>query len=299
MAEPEWGDFRIILALGRGGSVAGAARLLEIDSSTVSRRLGALEEVLGAPLVIRGGRDFHLTAEGRNALAAAEAMEAAIAQAATSIRAARTSLEGLVRVSCVATIVNKLLPLQELVGNKHPGLAVQFIPTNRKVDLAKGEADIAIRNTRPTEGDIVARRGFELGMAVYAAKTYVARHGLPKCHEDLRAHSLIQYSPALLHLPWFNWIEQFADPARPATRVESTETANGLVMAGAGIGVLTCVYGDSLPDLVRLFPEPVAYVETWFAYHESLRNSARVRAVTDLMVEFTTTRKQEFRGHLG
>ena len=223
MAAPEWGDFKIVLALGRGGSVAAAGRLLEIDSSTVSRKLTAIEEALGAILVIRSGREFCLTAEGKEAFAAAEAIEATIVRAAAAIHAAKTHLEGVVKITCVSTVTTMLLPFQDFVRSHHPQLAIQFVPTNRRVDLAKGEADIAIRNVWPTEGDVIARRGFELGMAVYASKAYLAEHGTPQTHQDLRTHRLIQYDENLLRLPWFAWIEQFADPDRAATRVESTE----------------------------------------------------------------------------
>ena len=99
MAAPEWGDFKIVLALGRGGSVAAAGRLLEIDSSTVSRKLTAIEEALGAILVIRSGREFCLTAEGKEAFAAAEAIEATIVRAAAAIHAVKTHLEGVVKIS--------------------------------------------------------------------------------------------------------------------------------------------------------------------------------------------------------
>jgi hypothetical protein len=94
VAAPEWGDFKIVLALGRGGSVAAAGRLLEIDSSTVSRKLTAMEEALGAILVIRNGREFCLTAEGKEAFAAAEAIEGTIVRATAAIHAAKTHLEG-------------------------------------------------------------------------------------------------------------------------------------------------------------------------------------------------------------
>jgi DNA-binding transcriptional LysR family regulator len=296
LAAPEWGDFRIVLALGRGGSVAAAGRLLEIDSSTVSRRLIAVEEALGAMLVIRGGREFCLTAEGREAFAAAEAIEAAVTSATAAIHAGRTTLDGVVRISCVSTITNMLLPFSDFVRARHPKLAVQFIPTNRSIDLGRGEADIAIRNVRPTEGDLIARRGFELGMAVYAVKGYLEQHGTPLTHDELRGHRLVQYDERMLHLPWFAWIEQFADPNTPATRVESTESASFLVASGGGIGVLTCPLGDYLANAVRVFPEPIHQVQTWFVYHEASRGSARIKAVVELLEEFADTRREVFRG---
>lgn len=296
MSIPEWGDFRIVLALGRGGSVAAAGRLLEIDSSTVSRRLMAIEEALGATLVIRGGREFCLTAEGREAFAAAEAIEAVITSATAAIHAGRTTLDGVVRISCVSTITNLLLPFSDFLSARHPKLAVQFIPTNRSVDLGRGEADIAIRNVKPTEGYLVARRAFELGMAVYAVKGYLEKHGTPRTHEDLRGHRLVQYEESMLHLPWFACIEQFADPEAPPTRVESTESASFLVASGGGIGVLTCPLGDYLANAVRVFPEPIHQVQTWFVYHETSRGSARIKAVVELLSEFAAARRDVFRG---
>jgi DNA-binding transcriptional LysR family regulator len=296
LAAPEWGDFKIVLALGRAGSVAAAARLLEIDSSTVSRRLTAIEDALGATLLIRGGREFCFTAEGRDAFAAAEAIEAAVTSATAAIHAGRNTLDGVVRISCVSTITNLLLPFSDFVSAHHPQLSVQFIPTNRSVDLAKGEADIAIRNVKPTEGDLIARRGFELGLAVYAVRSYLEQHGTPRTHDELRGHRLVQYNERMLHLPWFAWIEQFADPQMPATRVESTESASFLVASGGGIGVLTCPMGDYLVNAVRVFPEPIHQVQTWFVYHETSRGSARIKAVVDLLTEFADGQRDILRG---
>ncbi|MEM6311274.1 MAG: LysR family transcriptional regulator, partial [Pseudomonadota bacterium] len=89
MAEPNWSDFRIILALAKGGSVTGAAKLLGVDASTISRRLAAAEEVFGAPLIIRGGGKFQFTAEGRAVLDAAEDMDAKISATTNSVRSMR------------------------------------------------------------------------------------------------------------------------------------------------------------------------------------------------------------------
>lgn len=286
MSEPDWGDFRLVLALSRGGSVAGAARILEVDSSTVSRRLAAMEQALGACLVLRGGREFVLTAEGRSAAAAAESIEALVAKSTSAIRAAKTEIDGVVRVSVVPGMLRWLMPLLPIATETHPKLSVEFSAAMRSVDLAKGESDIALRMAPPTEIDLVAKRAFELGFAVYASKSYVAQWGMPGALDDLRQHRLLLYAYHMLHLPWFAWIEKYACKDAPTTRVDSTEMAVTFTTAGTGIGVLPCMAGDSAPDLVRVFPEPVAFADGWMVYHETARNSARVRAVVDLLSEF-------------
>ena len=109
--DPDWNDFKVLLALGRGGSIAGAARVLEIDHSTVSRRLAAIEDAFGAKLLIRGGREFAWTDEGRTALAAAEAVESAISDATRCIQTAKSDAVGIVRVSVSPAFVPLLMPM--------------------------------------------------------------------------------------------------------------------------------------------------------------------------------------------
>jgi DNA-binding transcriptional LysR family regulator len=295
LAEPDWADFKLILALFHGGSVAGAARRLGVDSSTVSRRLSSMEQTLGACLVIRGGREFAFTAEGKSAVAAAESMEAIVASAASSIRAAKTDIDGVVRISAVPSMLRTLMPLLPLAAERYPKLSIEVNAAARVIDLSRGEADIAVRMTQPQEVDLIGKRAFEMGFGVYASKTYAAGREMPKTFDDLARHRLVQYIQPMLHLPWFAWIEAFASQGAPATRVDSTEMAVGVVASGGGIGVLPCFSGDH-SDLVRVFPQPVANAVGWIVYHESARNSARIRAVVELLADYFKGREEELRG---
>lgn len=296
LTEPEWSDFRLVLALSRGGSVAGAARILGVDSSTVSRRLAAMEQALGACLVVRGGREFALTAEGREAVAAAQSMESVVAGAASSIRAAKTEIDGLVRVSVVPSMLRTLMPLQLIAAEKYPHLSIELTAAEQIIDLTRGEADIALRMVRPKEVDLIARQAFEIGFGVFASKAYVARYGLPVKPEELSHHRLIQYVEHMLHLPWFAWIDDYASKGAPATRVDSTEMAVGLITTGGGIGVLPCFTGESYAELVHVFPDPIASAVGWIVYHETVRNSARIRAVVDMLAAFLDTHRDELSG---
>jgi len=299
VTDAEWSDFKIVLALGRGGSVAGAARLLGVDNSTVSRRLAAVEAALGACLIVRGGREFSFTPEGKAALAAAEAMEASVALAATSIRAAKTEIEGVVRISCVPSIVRALMPFPAVVAEKHPKLTVELDSAARIVDLAKGDADIAIRLARPTEIDVIAKHGYEMGLGLYASKAYVAKRGLPNNPRALREHDLILFAKSFLHLPWIKWIEEFAGTASAAVRVDSAEMAHAMVLSGGGIGVIACIYGDQSSELVRILPESVIHTIGYIVYHESMRNSAKIQAVAEALGAFFEARKDALSGRLG
>ncbi len=286
MSEPEWGDFKFILALGRGGSVAGAARILGVDSSTVSRRLAAVEEAIGSILIIRGGRDFCLTAQGKEAFAAAENMETIVGVALSHIRAAKTEIEGLVRISCVPGLMEFLIPLQTSVATRFPRLRVEVTSAFQIVDLAKGDADIALRMSPPSSPDLIGKKAFEFGMGLYASKKYVAEYGLLESLDDLQHHKIVHYSNAFSHIPTFSWIEKYLKPSESVLRADGPDMALNLVRSGGGIGIVDCYRADKSADVVRAFPEPFKQIPGWIVYHESLRNTGRIKAIVDMLVEF-------------
>lgn len=134
--DPDWNDFRTLLALGRAGSVAGAARLLKVDASTVSRRLAAAEAAFGTVLVVREARDFSLTEAGQSAFAAAEAMENAADRARAEVRSARAALEGTVRIACPPVAIRYLDRFPEAVTTAHSGLKVELVSGRAPANLA-------------------------------------------------------------------------------------------------------------------------------------------------------------------
>lgn len=296
MAEPNWSDFRIILALANGGSVTGAAKLLGVDASTVSRRLAAAEEVFGATLIIRGGGTFQFTAEGRAVLDAAQAMDARISATTNSVRSMRENPVGTVRIACVQTAVHVLGPLAQDVSDAHPGLHIELMSSLASVDLAKGDADIAVRTIAPMEPGLVIAHAFTWGSCLYASKDYLSKHERPRTPEDLGAHRLVRYGTPLLRSKAFGWIEQFADPARSATRVENTDSARIIIEQSGGIGALFCIVGDACATIERVFPEPFDQMDSWVLYHETARGSAKVRVVVDALVAFLKSRRATLTG---
>ena len=278
--------------------MAGAARLLKIDPSTVSRRLAAAEAAFGAVLVIREAREFSLTNEGKSAFAAAEAMEVAADRARAQVRDARGSLECVVRIACPPVAVRYLEGFPETVASQHPELGVELLSGRAPVNLSKGEADISIRAVRPTDMDLVVAHSFGLGSCVFAAKSYTEVHGRPSSPADLAGHALVRYAEAFLHLPPFAWIEQFAGPGEPGIRVDNIDMAQHRIASGSGIGVLYCVAGDADERLVRLFDDLIDVIDMNIVYHQSMRGSARVRAVLDLLIAFHVERRAALSGRV-
>ena len=295
-AEPDWNDFRVILALGRAGSVAGAAQLLKVDPSTVSRRLAAAEAAFGAVLVVREAREFSLTRDGKSAFAAAEAMEAAADRARAEVRGSRGTLEGVVRIACPPVAIRYLEGFPETVASRHEDLGVELISSRAPVNLSKGEADISIRAVRPTDLDLAVAHSFGLGSGVFAAKSYIEANGRPARPEDVAGHALVRYTEPFLHMSAFAWVEQFAEPGAPGVRVDNIDMAQHRIASGSGLGVLYCVAGDADDRLVRLFDEPVDVIDMNIVYHQSMRGSARLRAVLDLLIALHIERRAALAG---
>ena len=297
MEEPDWSDFKVLLALARAGSVAGAARVLQIDSSTVSRRLAALEEAIGARLIIRGGREFAWTAEGRSVRAAAEAMEAAATTASLTVRAAKGEIEGSVRVSVspgfVPLLMRHVLPV---LRASHPMLDVELSGNIQRVDLARGDADVAVRMSLPTEAGLVARRAFDLSWFVYAARSYLEENGWPAAPDQLCRHTLVLYAESMHHVEPLRWMEAYRGNSRRVSRVDNLEATCQTIAAGAGIAVLPCFIAEAAPGVVRVFPDRVAVNTGHVVYHEAARDTTRIRVVADALVCFFQTHAATFSG---
>jgi DNA-binding transcriptional LysR family regulator len=284
--EPDWSDLKVILAVARARSVVGAARSIGVDQSTVSRRLAALEDAVGASLVVRGGRELKLTAEGHLLQAAAERIEAIIGEASTALRAAKDEISGTVRLSCPPGFTVHVMRALKAAREKHPGLKCEVNGHYATVDLAKGESDIALRAFRPTEPDLVARKLFDGGWKVYAARSYQAARGLPKSIEELPSHALVLY-PATMHsVGGLRWMDDHKGCATEVVRVDNIELAVQVIASGEGIGVLPAFIGSARAELLAVFEELVFVNQVYCVFHESARNTARVRAAADALVSY-------------
>ena len=186
-----WDDLKHFLAFARTGSMLTAAQAQGANHSTVRRRLAALEKHLGCKLVERHLSGYRLTEVGVGLLPYAERVEEAVAACERYAASCDKGLTGVVRLACSPTVGERLrrAPLFETFQARFPGLRIELLLSDRLVDLAKGEADIAIRTygREPEEDSLVGRKIAEDPWAVYASRSYVERHGRPETPEDLPA----------------------------------------------------------------------------------------------------------------
>jgi DNA-binding transcriptional LysR family regulator len=198
--------------------------------------------------------------------------------------------------SCPPGLSAALTRLMAVVREMRPDLTLELCAENRAVDLGKGEADLAIRMFRPTEPDLVCRQSFEVGWCVYASQSYLSTHGTPASEGELASHRLVRYVSSLLKVSGPRWLEERRGDAVGSVQVDNTEVASHVVASGGGISVIPCAVAEERPGMVRVFPDPVAFNTGWLVYHESARDTARVRAAVDTLAVVFDTHRRVFSG---
>ena len=259
----DWNDLRYFLAVARAGSTIAAARELGVNQTTVARRLLELEAATGVQLFERRREGYRLRADGQALLRAAEEAEAGVRAFADLAGSLARGLDR-IRVTTNEPLANTILaPAIRTYREAFPDVRIELVVSPRQLDLARGEADVALRAApRPDDPELVVRRLGEAAWAVYCSRDYARIHGAPADMTELRDHVvLVIGDPSGSRL---------ADLA-PARAVERRETVNDLCIAArAGLGVISlpCVLGDTLPDLQRCFVQPEPQTPVWLIYHE-------------------------------
>jgi DNA-binding transcriptional LysR family regulator len=284
----DWNDLRYFLGVARAGSTLAASKQMRVAQATVSRRVACLEEALGATLFARTAGGYALTQRGKALLPAAEAVEAAVASLTASVEAESRRLSGTVRITTVEGAANAwVIPALGAFKLVHPEVRADILVNERNLDLARGDADVAIRfGERPSEETLFCRHLVDLEETVYAARELVVRLGLPGRHDELRRYPLVGFSgdqPSPIN-EWYKRVCPDAEIAHRSNTVSGIMTA---VRAGLGAAALPCLMGDSMRGLVRLFP-PIPELATpgWLVVTETARQQPHVRALVDFLADY-------------
>ena len=195
------------------------------------------------------------------------------------------ALEGSICISASETYATALLPpIITRLRQQEPGIQVEIVVSNRASDLRRREADIAIRNYRPTEPDLIARKIAEADAALYATPGYIEKIGTPSRPEDLGRADFVNIDPGGAMLPVLNRLGLNLTEANFPLLTESYLVMWELVRQGAAIGILDTHIGDAEPRVQRVLPdlEPLTF-PIWLVAHRELTTSRRIRMVFDFL----------------
>ena len=284
----DWNDLRYFLAVARTGSTLAASRSLKVAQATVSRRITALEEALGTALFIRSPSGYTLSVRGQAMLAGAEEVERSIEALVNSVEAEGRRLSGTVRLTTVESAANVwLMPAIAAFRAQHPAVTAEVIVDNRALDIARGEADIAIRFGNPPQDEsLIIRRIVELHESVYVRRDMADQLGMPNSYEGLTRYPMVSFNG-----PGVGQIAQWTRNLGPNVNiVHSANTLSAViaaVRAGMGAAVIPCLIGDTMSGLVRLFP-PIVELTTpgWLVTTASARQQPHIRALLDFIADY-------------
>ncbi|MBQ0132282.1 MAG: LysR family transcriptional regulator [Comamonas sp.] len=281
----DWDHLRFFAAVAHSGTLAGAARTLGVEHTTVARRIQTLEKMLGQSLFVRDAAGHKLSTAGQQLLPAVQAME----KAALSVEHAwqpstggqQAEPAGLVRIGVTEGFGTQLLA-GALAGLsvQYPQLSIDLLALPRLLHLSRREADIVISLERPKRGTVVVSKLADYHLYLYGERQYLARKPLVASSEDLRHHHFIHYVDDLLFSQELQLLSQIYKPARFAFRSTSIAAQYEAVRAGAGLAVLPAFMADRDPTLARVLPQQAQFVRTfWMSMPEEAKTVARIQVV--------------------
>jgi DNA-binding transcriptional LysR family regulator len=295
MTALEWDNLRYILAVANARSLAGAARTLGVNHTTVLRRVAAFEERLGLRLFERLPTGYALTAGGEELIAAARDIEDTVTSLERKLAGQDLRLSGVIRITTTDTLMGSILP--EILAefrNVHPGIQIEVAISNAMLNLSKRDADVAIRPVTNPQETLVGRRVARVAFAIYGSRKHISKRGkiadLPKQRWVAPDDSLSATSVA-------RWMRSELPEAEVALRADSFVAMRQAAQAGIGLAALPCYLGNSSPELVCVHP-PIKSMDTelWILTHEDLRHTGRIRAFTEFAAQAFARRRTLLEG---
>ncbi|MBO1904038.1 LysR family transcriptional regulator [Microvirga sp. 3-52] len=279
-----WDDFRLIKAIADVRSLPAAAALLGINHSTVFRRLGQIEEALGAKLFERHRSGYTLTTPGEEMVALAQRMDDDITAFTRKMAGREITPAGEVRVTTNdSLLIHLLTPLFVKFRKTYPDLRLDVVLANQELNLSKRDADVAIRATDSPPENLVGRRAATIAWALYGrADDFPDPQTLDP--ESLYDRDWVSLGDNLAMLKAVRFVREHVPPERIGYKVNTVLGLAEAVEQGLGIGHLPCFIGDARPGLVRIGPlNPDFSAGLWLLTHSDLRQSPRVRVLLDFL----------------
>ncbi|MAM60596.1 LysR family transcriptional regulator [Maritimibacter sp. UBA3975] len=272
MKQMDWEDLRYVLAVADEGSLSGAARKLGVNHATVLRRVNGFEQNMALAIFDRTARGYRIAPRRRRVIEAMRGVEEAALKVERAITAARSPLAGVVRVTSTDTFCLGILP--EIIAGlqlQAEGLEIELSSQNQHADLARLDADIAVRPADKLPPELTGVIAGHLGVSVYAAPG--------------GADAWLGLSGSIARVTLGAKIGELTGEARVGARSDSFPVLREMAAAGQGRAILPCILGDADARLVRLDGLiPPTSVPIWVASHVDLAEVPRIRAVRDLII---------------
>lgn len=286
MSQPfDWDLLQSFLAVARAGKLTVAARRLRIDHSTLSRRLTALESALGAKLFERQLSGYTLTPQGERLLQRSETLESNVLAIQSDVGQSSSRISGAVRIGAPDGFGSAVLaPAIGRLLAQHPDLDIDLVATPRSFSLSRREADIAIALSPPAHGRLHTRKLTDYALGVYAAKASPALWQGIASTDDFAGRPFISYIDDLIYTPELDYVPAVSKAIEPRLRSSNLMAQWQATAAGAGLCILPCFLADPDARLIRILPDSVSLIRTfWMIVHSDLRDLARIQVTLEFI----------------
>jgi len=287
-----WDDLKFFLAVARSGTLRGGAESIEVNHTTLTRRISHMEEHIGSRLFDRSKTGLVLTSIGENLIPFAQRVEEEMIAASRMIVGREAEPSGTVYVTMPHGIaMTSIMDDLALFAERYPDITLNLDFTNANADLTRREADVSIRVANEVTDDVVGRRLVPMSQAAYCTREYSEK---VKDNDGEGLHFIGWHeAEGETSAPWLR--DSYYPKATLKHRVTELVPLITLATSGLGMAYLACNLGDRHPNLVRApFQKPLAYRSLWLLLHKDLRKTARIRCFVDFLVEQVQARSNEF-----
>jgi DNA-binding transcriptional LysR family regulator len=277
-----WDDFRYIKAIADSRSLNGAAQMLKVNHSTIFRRLGQVEEQLGSRLFDRGRSGYVLTPCGEEMVRLAERIGHDVTTFERKVSGQDLRPSGELRVTANDLVMLHLLT-EILVDfrKSYPEIVLDVVISNNMLNLSRRDADVAVRATFVPPETLSAQQICKVAWAVFGPSNHPIENFDPS--SDATKYDWVGFVDHLVLVKITKWLKEHLNGSdRLVYKVNSMLGIAEAVAAGAGLALLPCFVGQTIPGLARL-TEPLPELEAgiWLVTHPDLNSTARVRTFLD------------------
>ena len=294
----DWNDLRYFLELSRQGKLIKAAARMQVDHTTVSRRVAVLEKKLDVRLFDKSPRGYQLTDAGLRLLPMAEKIEAQSNHLYQDISGKDARLSGTVRVATPEALGSQVIARHVTeFRSEHPDIEIELVAETRRMSLSKREADIAINFARPDSGRLISWKLCDYRLKLYAARHYLEAHPVINTPEDLAQQHFVSYIDDLIEMPELRFFENTIKNAHVVFRSTNVSAQYNAILDGIGLGLVHCFMAQNENRLIEVLPDQIWVDRTyWLLVHEDLRHVARVDAVCTFLTRLLRDNKAMIMG---
>ena len=279
----DWDDYRFFLAVAKEGSLSAAARCLKVSQPTVSRRIAQLEQRLSIRLFDQLPTGMKLTGPAQEIVTIAENLEHNAIELRRRVAGREADLAGPISVTATQSFTNCWLAERVAAfAKQYPEIEITCLADNQVLNLARREADVAIRFGQPTASGLLGSKVGTVHCGIYGSHDYFQRHEVPASLEDLSHHELIDTADPIARFEQIKDLKVFMRNAPVSCRTNCPYTYIALARAGQGLISTTCYMTAQVPELKRVLQDQYdKKIDLWMLIHPDMKSCARVRVFMD------------------